>query len=212
MKMAALLLSLFGLFIAICAEKSLIIPGTGCGNVPNLWRALQKLPEDNEELRQLACVKTTDAAGYERWKATRTTWHWRARWSPCSVTCGGGIQLRERECRNATHVLTPQDCQLDNDLINVTRTCNPEDCFPCGSYEAQNPGTYLNHTDGDSLGACFDTCAGDVGCEFYNYNSVIQRCYLLRDGGNGRPNYNAAIQSAAKHCDMTDKNRKSLYL
>ena len=47
-------------------------------------------------------------------------------WSKCSVTCGGGEQIRERKCNNPKPSAGGKDCEGDK---QETKECN---AFQCG--------------------------------------------------------------------------------
>lgn len=46
-------------------------------------------------------------------------------WSPCSVSCGGGVQSRERVCDNPKPAGVGSDCP---GLSRADRVCNVEPC------------------------------------------------------------------------------------
>lgn len=49
-------------------------------------------------------------------------------WSPwdiCSVTCGGGVQRRNRLCNNPTPQFGGKDCVGD---VTENQVCNKQDC------------------------------------------------------------------------------------
>merc|ERR1719508_461379 len=52
-------------------------------------------------------------------------WSWWSQWDYCSATCGGGIQLRRRECSNPAPQNMGEFCKGDN---VDSRNCNNIPC------------------------------------------------------------------------------------
>ncbi len=199
-----MLLLITAAFLALTtAQEKFVIPGTGCGNVQNSWQTIAKLPEDITELDQLSCVLTNDQEGFERWKATRTQWTWTTQWSDCSVTCGGGIQFRIRECRNATHVVDESNCAVldPTDVsLNRTRRCNDQDCLPCAefslAYAGVEIGTAVTVTWIDE---CGELCRQNPDCAYYRYNVYDKTCKLY-SSREASPIFSSSLITAPRHC------------
>ncbi|KAK3095360.1 hypothetical protein FSP39_013702 [Pinctada imbricata] len=67
-------------------------------------------------------------------------------WGKCTVTCGGGSQIRERSCTNPTPQYGGADCSGDR---AEKQTCNDHHCPIDGAF-----------TDWSSWGKCTVTCGG----------------------------------------------------
>ena len=57
------------------------------------------------------------AGGYDEW----------TQWSSCPVTCGGGTQVRTRNCTNPVPLNGGSDCSSIGGNME-TRSCNPDAC------------------------------------------------------------------------------------
>ena len=63
------------------------------------------------------CCVVVVNGGYTEW----------APWTACSVTCGGGVIKRTRNCSNPSPQFGGKDCSLDGPEI-LTQACNPQQC------------------------------------------------------------------------------------
>ena len=62
--------------------------------------------------------------GYTEW----------SKWSECDVSCGGGVQRRERSCTNPSPSGEGKDCKTQElGPESETQECNTEEC-PIGQY------------------------------------------------------------------------------
>ena len=63
--------------------------------------------------------------GYTEW----------SKWSECDVSCGGGVQRRERSCTNPSPSGEGKDCKTQElGPESETQECNTEECPPPGGY------------------------------------------------------------------------------
>ena len=67
-------------------------------------------------VKNRCCVVVVNG-GYTEW----------APWTACSVTCGGGVIKRTRNCSNPSPQFGGKDCSLDGPEI-LTQACNPQQC------------------------------------------------------------------------------------
>ena len=94
-----------------------------------------------------------------------STW---SSWSECSVTCGGGIQQRNRSCTNPQPGNNGTKCM---GLAHETRICasemcpTPGDCFECFSH---------NYTKSQSVGDTYKSLL-----EKKSYAVFRTLCFLL---------------------------------
>ena len=63
----------------------------------------------------MRAVLSTVDGGWSKW----------TQWGSCSVTCGGGIYKRSRECNNPSPENGGKDCIGDN---SETESCNEQRC------------------------------------------------------------------------------------
>nr|XP_058946642.1 uncharacterized protein LOC131774603 [Pocillopora verrucosa] len=77
----------------------------------------------SSESRNCSTTPCPINGGYTEWTA----------WTTCSVTCGGGIVKRTRNCTNPAPQYGGKDCSVDGPEI-MTQPCNPQKCPVDGAY------------------------------------------------------------------------------
>lgn len=85
----------------------------GSNGTVRLYDDLDELADQFDDMLAVAC---SIDGGYSDWSA-----------SPCSVTCGGGIQILTRTCTNPPPSNCGKDCSRLGPVI-MTKTCNTQKC------------------------------------------------------------------------------------